>query len=91
MASKLVLIATAALMIAALPSIRDMAEAESRGGAFGSPGRAAALVAEASRPSPGGRDTAVLAEAESNGPTRAGVRDTAFASLWDAMPGRGVG
>ena len=91
MASKLVLIATAALMVAAILTVRDMAEAESSGATFGRSGRDTALVAEASRPTRGERDTALLAEAESNGRTGTNGHDTAFASLWDATPGRGMG
>ncbi len=59
--------ALAALLSAAAvaPTLADFATARSNLGRN-------VFLAESSNPSPGGRDTAVLAETESNGPSRSG-------------------
>lgn len=60
----------AVLSVAVAPTVAEHGVARSRIGTM--------MLVESSLPSPGGHDTAVLAESESSGPTRGG-RDTATA------------
>ncbi|MBE7157359.1 MAG: hypothetical protein INR62_02785 [Rhodospirillales bacterium] len=87
---KLSILATAALLLSApafasAPTFAMEANAPVPGSGD------AALIAEANVPTPGAQDQALYAEAESNDATFQGGADTALASLWDAMPGQGVG
>jgi hypothetical protein len=95
MAGKLVLIATAALMVAVTPTVRDFADAESSGITFGRSNRNAALLAEASSSTPGGHGTSPCTGA--NGPTLGSRNTVLFAgaqsdgAVIDATPGPGMG